>query len=117
MLMIQETYVNRTRDLIYGEGEPYEPFTDDIGRLFRNLQAEYGRCRSSVYVDRPDGSGNTDRIGWVFESRQRYEGSGPAEYYLREVWVTLLDAEWMAADEVRGLHPRPRYRMSGHRLD
>jgi len=68
--------------------EPYEPFTDDVGTLFRALQREHGRCVSKVYHDGADGQ--PIPIGWVFQKRQQY--SDCADTYLQEVWVTLYDS-------------------------
>lgn len=88
-LHIQETFVNETAGYRFGETEPYEPFTDDLGKLFRNLQAEYGRCTGKVYTDSKDG---VKAIGWVFEKRMKYEDARtnkPEDYYLCSVWVTL----------------------------
>lgn len=66
------------------------PLTDagapDFGALFRSARDEYGRCRSSVYVD--TAGGDPRRIGWFFESRQRYDDTG--EPYLRGAWVTVV---------------------------
>ena len=65
------------------------PLTDagapDFGALFRSARSEYGRCSSSVYVDSADGP---RRIGWFFQSRQPYDGSGGS--YLRGAWVTVV---------------------------
>lgn len=78
-------YLNATSGHIIGEdSEPYETWTNDTGALFRELQREYGRCVSKVYVDR---EGGPVAIGWVFERTERYEDTG--EPYVREVWVTL----------------------------
>jgi hypothetical protein len=88
-MLISETFVNVTEGYRFSEGEQYEPFTDDVGELFRNLRSEYGRCVSSIYVD-VDG-GPPKRVGWVFQKRDRYEDT--RETYLREVWVTLHDAK------------------------
>lgn len=77
---------------IFSEGgEPHECFTDDVGRLFRSCQREYGRCTSRVYVDRADGS--TPAVGWHFEKMREYEDSGrygrPRSYYKQGAWVSL----------------------------
>lgn len=87
-MLIRETFVNRTENYLFGEGEPYEPFTDNIGRLFRSLSKEYGRCTGRMYYERKQG-GDVP-IGWVFEKRMRYEDAN--KYYIREVWVSLHDA-------------------------
>ena len=85
MLLIQETIINETKGWCVYEGDPYEPFTDDTGVLFRSLQREYGRCRGHVYID-PDAR----KIGWVFEKLVSYTDCN--EKYLQSTWVTLLDA-------------------------
>lgn len=86
-MRIQETFVNQTEDCIFGESEPYEPYTDNTGKLFLNLQKEYGRCRSAMYIDKSDGS--IIKCGWVFEKKMQYEDTGrygrPKKFYIREV--------------------------------
>lgn len=59
----------------------------DFGKIYRDARDEFGRCQSSVYVDREDGP--PKRIGWFFVSRQQYERS--AETYLRGAWVTVVE--------------------------
>ena len=95
-LQIQETMTGE--DLTTGkawrshEGDYYEPYTDDLGQLFKSLRREYGRCTSRVYVDAPDGT--ADPIGWVFEKQVEYEDAdrarltGRERLYNRQVWVT-----------------------------
>lgn len=61
--------------------------TPDMGAIYRMAQEEYGVCRSSVYVDRQDGP--PTRVGWYFESRQKYEDTG--EPYLRGAWITVAE--------------------------
>jgi hypothetical protein len=70
----------------YGIGESgwYEPFTDNLGELFKSLRKEYGRCVSRVYQDTPDGT--ADPVGWVFQKRVKYWDAN--ETYLQETWVT-----------------------------
>ena len=67
-----------------------EDFPDEMpmGEIYREVQKEFGRCESSVYVDTPMGAPR--RIGWFFVSRQRYEDTG--EPYLRGAWVTLQES-------------------------
>jgi len=86
-MLIQETFVNDTLGSLFGESEPYEPWIDHSGSLFRTMQAEYGRCRGHVYQDTKQG---VIAIGWVFESRQKYTDD-PDDMYLRAVWVTVFD--------------------------
>lgn len=83
-MLIQETHINRTEGYMLGEAEPYEPFTEDTGKLFRELQREYGRCISKAYVD-PDGK----QIGWVFQKLTKYQDSN--ETYLAETWITVYE--------------------------
>ncbi len=91
-MLIQESFVNRTRGGRIGDSEPYKPFTDNLGELYKSLTKEYGRCTGKVRIDIPgDGS---PAIGWMFEKRMRYEDARtnkPEDYYLREVWVTLYE--------------------------
>jgi len=86
-MLISEVYTNETKGYLFGESGQYEPFTNDIGQLFRSCQREFGRCVSSVYQDFKDGT--IKRIGWYFEKRMKYEDCN--EYYVRGVWVTLYD--------------------------
>ena len=107
-MLIRETYVNQTKGHRISESDWYEPWTDDVGRLFREMQKEYGRCTSSVYVD-PVGGGKPVRCGWTFEKRMRYEdarGNDPErDFYVREVWVQLADrVEHHPATETVDLH-------------
>lgn len=66
-----------------------EDGTPDMGEIYRQAQREYGRCVSSVYVDREDGSPR--RVGWYFVKRCQYEDTG--EPYLRGAWVRVLAIE------------------------
>lgn len=93
-LVLSFSLTNEDRGVRFSEWE--EPlddhFVDDEGKLeagalYRALQREYGRCQSSVYIDRANGE--TERVGWFFVSRQRYEDTG--EPYLRGAWVTVLE--------------------------
>lgn len=92
---IQETYVNETQGYRFGDSDWFEPYTDNMGKLFRDLQKEYGRCTGKVYTDTVDGA---KQVGWVFEKQMQYEDARPRyndygrllkpETYLRAVWVT-----------------------------
>lgn len=84
-LWIRETFVNKDRDVIFGEGEWVETRHETLGDLYRALQSEYGRCTGKQYSERigkPDA-----QSGWVFLGRNQYEGS--SKTYLREVWVSV----------------------------
>jgi hypothetical protein len=84
-LIIGLTMVNKTGSCIFGEVEPYEVWTDDIGELFKSLQKEHGRCTGKSYVDLPNGGHR--QIGWVFEKRVRYQDG--SDTYLQEAWVNV----------------------------
>jgi hypothetical protein len=40
MLQVKETYVNETKGYQFGDVPWYEPYTDNIGKLFRTMQKE-----------------------------------------------------------------------------
>ena len=85
MLVINETWVDKTQNALCGSSGYYEPYTEDLGELFRSLQREYGRCVSRVYQDNClDGTSWVN--GWVFEKKHKYNDCN--EYYLAETWVT-----------------------------
>ena len=88
-IWLQETWVDKTANFIAGDSDVYESWATfaNIGRLFRNLQREYGRCISSMYIDTPRGP---QRIGWVFLKKAHYTDTG--EPYLQETWVSLHTA-------------------------
>ena len=86
-MLIMEATINKTEGHMIGEGEPYEPFTQELGKLYRALVKENGRCLGKVRLDFKDGS--THEIGWVFLKRAKYEDTG--EPFLLETWVTLLE--------------------------
>ena len=91
MLQIHETWTE-VREVgegslqAYGLGESgwYEPFTEDLGKLFKSLMKEFGRCVSKIYQDAPDGV--DDPVGWVFQKRAKYDDCN--QTYLQETWVT-----------------------------
>lgn len=86
-LFVQEYYINRTEGYRFGESDVYETWTGDVGKLYRSLQREYGRCIGKVYYR----EGGPLAVGWVFLQRLAYEDS--SETYLRETWVTVHDAQ------------------------
>jgi hypothetical protein len=88
-LMIKETYVNVTRGYRFGTSGWYETDYAGRGELFRELQREYGRCTSKIYIDLP--SGSPLAVGWVFEKKDRYDDT--KELYTREVWVEVEQGE------------------------
>ncbi len=90
-MLIQEEYtVTLDNGKSYGSGDSglYEPFTDNVKRLFNAMQREYGPCRSSIYVDTPTG---TQKVGWYFEKRKRFDDCNECAQF--GTWVTFHDAE------------------------
>jgi hypothetical protein len=85
-MKIRETYVNVTKGYRYGETEWYEPYTENIGRLFKSLQKEYGRCISKIYIDGYGGQ-VVGSCGWVFQKKIQYEDC--KEFYVQETWVEV----------------------------
>lgn len=88
-LYISETYVNATTGVMYGDIPAYETWADvdDLGKLYKSLVKEYGRCISSMYIDHTDKI-KTQKIGWVFLRRATYDDS--KETYLQETWVAVF---------------------------
>jgi len=82
---IRETFVNETKGHRIGESDYYEPYTDDIGELFRNSQKEYGRCTGKMYQDMK--AGYSKVCGWVFEKRIQYSDSN--ETFLQTTWLHI----------------------------
>lgn len=90
MLQVREAYIDATKGHIFSETDWYEPYTDDLGRLYREYVKEYGRCISKIYND--TAAGKPKAVGWVFQSRQEYDDARPdwpreRRTYVREVWV------------------------------
>lgn len=89
---IMVSLVNETEGRRFSDwDEPVEDWllnddgTPDTGHIYRVMQEEYGRCQSSIYVDKEGQA--PKRVGWFFLSRQRYEDTD--EPYLRGAWVTI----------------------------
>jgi len=90
-MFVEEIHINATEGYWLGDPTTYEAWTEDVGKLFRRLQREYGRCVSKVYIDvaYPHiGCKKAHQVGWVFQKRRQY--SDIEDTYLHEVWVTLL---------------------------
>lgn len=69
-------------------GHSFAQWTEECGAitgLFRYLQREYGRCKSAIYRDNPDGTAT--RIGWYFEKIDRYADTN--EPYTRGAWCSV----------------------------
>lgn len=84
-LLVSETFINATKGYRFGDAEPYEPWTDDLSRLFNDYRKEYG-APSKVYVDGKDGG--AVHVGWCFTKRVPYEDDAK-QFYQREVWVSF----------------------------
>ncbi len=72
-----------------GESGVYLTSADSIGKLYRMLVREHGRCTGKIYVDEPNGKARS--IGWVFVKRKPYDGRNVTEpkTYLHETWVSV----------------------------
>lgn len=88
MLLVNEVYTNETEKYRCGDSGYYQPFTDNLGKLFLTYQRDYGRCISKVYIDKDNKS---FAIGWVFEKKVKYEDCN--EFYLQHTWITLHNSE------------------------
>jgi len=58
---------------------------ETTGEVFKAARREFGRCKSTVYIDKADVS---IKIGWFFEKRRRYADC--KEYYIQGAWITPL---------------------------
>jgi hypothetical protein len=89
MMMMRETCIDTETGTQIHESDVYEPFTQEIGKLYRSCVRSWGRCVGKVYIDRLDGKINS--CGWVFIKRVKYENSKGT--YLQETWVTLHEKQ------------------------
>jgi hypothetical protein len=108
-IWIQESFVNSTEGYRFGDSDVYETYTDDRSKLFKDMQREYGRCESKIYIDGPDGK--AIQVGWVFTKTMDYEDARadwPKErrQYVREVWITLHKAPPVVTTKYNYLYPR-----------
>ena len=98
-LQMQEAFTNETEGYIYDDTPWYEPYTDNLKRLFLDCQREYGRCVSSIYYETHNNP-KPIKSGWYFERKEQYEDTGrygrSAQYYIRGVWVSL---RWIEDEE------------------
>jgi hypothetical protein len=104
-ILVSETFCNATKRAQFGETEPYEPWTDDVGKLFADYRREFGRA-GKVYVDTMHGA---QHVGWCFRKRMKYEDArdnSDESYYDREVWVTLYES--CAIDDPQAVVTRHR---------
>ena len=86
-LRVKEAYINATEGYRYGDSGWFEPYATTKKELFKDLQEEFGRCTSKVYIDIPmgDGTYHTVTCGWHFEKRIKYSDS--KDSYLQHTWV------------------------------
>ncbi|MEV2222734.1 hypothetical protein AB0E01_22980 [Nocardia vinacea] len=86
-MLVNVTLTNEDQGIRFSEWS--EDVDDEVtrGEIFRNARSEFGRCVGKVYVDTDSGS---DEVGWIFESRQLYDGRNSRnETYIRHAWVTV----------------------------
>ena len=75
----------------------------NLGQLFRECQRTYGRCVSSLYVDRwEDEQVNVYKEGWVFVARRRIYDDDSRRVVLIETWVQVSVTEPKKVIEWRG---------------
>jgi hypothetical protein len=88
-LWIEVSVVNATDELRLGDSGlmPTDFDEDQVGKLFRDLRAEHGRCVGKVYHDTR--AEEAVPIGWVFQKRDHYADNA-GRHYLREAWVTVF---------------------------
>ena len=88
-LSITVERVNLDRHCGFGQEGPWPcERPSSLGDLYRMLVKEYGRCTGHVYVDKYDGK--TQKVGWVFVKREKYDDVD--ETFLCETWVTVYRA-------------------------
>lgn len=87
MIVCKEDYVNEDTETMFGGSGWGEPWTDNMGQLFRSLRNEHGRCTGHVYIDSMDGE--VVPVGWVFVKRAQYGDRGPRRTYLQSTWVSV----------------------------
>tara|TARA_R100000781_G_scaffold19445_1_gene14937 strand:+ start:766 stop:1068 length:303 start_codon:yes stop_codon:yes gene_type:complete len=81
-LCIQEIFINETEGCRFGESDIYETSYQNIGKLYRSLIKEHGKCTGKMYREPHD-----KQIGWVFLKKDKYENS--KEFYLKSTWVMV----------------------------
>lgn len=86
-MLIETTWINETKGWNCGSSGIYDTWCETIGELFLEMQKEYGKCISKVYI----GNKNPVAIGWVFQKRERYADCD--ETYLQSTWVTIHNAQ------------------------
>lgn len=87
-ILIQESWIDVTRNLMLGDSDVYESAYDNVGELYRVLVKEHGRCIGKIFVEEND---RIKHIGWEFQKRRKYTDTN--ESYLAETIVTLHTAE------------------------
>lgn len=81
-------YVDASRDVRLGSDGIQATDCQTPGELFRRCRRTLGRCTGGVFVDRADGG--VQRIGWIFERRERYDDS--ERTFVRQAWVIVHTA-------------------------
>ena len=89
MLYIREEHLEvdheNDRRIHFGDTGVVESAYEDIGKLFRELQREHGRCTGKVFIDTK--AGDRQHIGWVFEKKDEYTDTH--ESFIHETWITV----------------------------
>jgi len=87
-LFIRKSYVNETEGYRCGDSDVYETAYDNPSDLYRGLRESFGRCQSIMYRDAENGK--SQKIGWVFIKRVKYDDC--KKTYLQSVWVSVYSA-------------------------
>jgi hypothetical protein len=88
-MLVSIDYVDAEKGIRLGSEPIHEPFTDNLGELYRFGLREFGRCTGHVYI------GEGIPVGWVFVKLVEFDDAdschlrGRDRYFLRESWVTL----------------------------
>jgi len=91
MIFVKEEYLNATEGYWCGDSGVQESrFEDDeVGKLFKSCQKEFGKCAGKVYVEK--NGGRSAHVGWLFQKACRYTDTG--QKYILEVWITMHTKE------------------------
>ena len=85
-MYIQITHIDDTRHLCLDK-DTWHEYDGKKQKLFTEMQREYGRCISKMFVDRKNLPPLV--IGWVFEKFTKYEDS--SEKFIKHTWVEVAE--------------------------
>jgi hypothetical protein len=94
-MLVEEQWINQTKNYIIGDSGEYEPYTENLNELFKSYQKENGRCISKVYIDTKDKQ--IIAVGWVFEKKVKYTDCD--DYYIQHTWITLYKKKTKIIDK------------------